>query len=600
MKIEYLRSLTSNTDSAASKLRRGMSFEIDDCKFHLKAMTRPDYQPLVDNKRIIEKLQERITLTNMELITKREHTEKIIKDIKDIKDLLKETEEKRQREKEEKIGKEMFGVRMRWTKIILFCNHPVTGELKQSFLKVHKDELLPSVLDKAYELMELAPHISIERCRLVKYDYSSEVMNQSFDLDEYQYQTIGQIMSVTRYLQVFLETRKENETFKKYNDGGINLEVSVVDLSTVEVVPAEPVRGELGWTDGELKQHIGEEFSINPSCMRIVVEEYNYINNVTSVHDVSIVGGTLKEVLYRGKRANPINFKQLLYVSSDPADYQKKYKDSLMYRIIDFHINSITLDITIPPGPEATPTTTNITERGIIMKIISINEENKGKKRKIQVQVSNSITLDQLKEELVPLIGVPPTGFRVYEIKKYDRRYDSDDEEYELGGLDEILMNIGIKSGSELIVRLGRTVLQEGEKRIKLYLLQVNNTEFCTFMMESIYAEGYTQVREFKRQIIEEAKEQGIDCVLELDKMRLRDKKGVSPGRVYLHDELIDTYSTYKYRPEKMKHYTQMQVYVIRWRPSQCSVDPIEEIILDKRYDPKDFIGKVMFVKEKL
>ena len=59
-----------------------MAFEIDDCKFHLEAMTRPDYQPLVDNKRIIEKLQERITLMNMELITERKHTEKIIKDIK--------------------------------------------------------------------------------------------------------------------------------------------------------------------------------------------------------------------------------------------------------------------------------------------------------------------------------------------------------------------------------------------------------------------------------------------------------------------------------------------------------------------------------------
>ena len=56
-----------------------MTFEIDDCKFHLKAMTRPDYQPLVDNKRIIEKLQERITLMNMELITAREHNEKIKK-----------------------------------------------------------------------------------------------------------------------------------------------------------------------------------------------------------------------------------------------------------------------------------------------------------------------------------------------------------------------------------------------------------------------------------------------------------------------------------------------------------------------------------------
>uniref|UniRef100_A0A1X7SJG7 Uncharacterized protein n=1 Tax=Amphimedon queenslandica TaxID=400682 RepID=A0A1X7SJG7_AMPQE len=47
MKVEYLRSLTSNTDSAASKLRRGMTFEIDDCKFHLKAMTSPDYHAAI-------------------------------------------------------------------------------------------------------------------------------------------------------------------------------------------------------------------------------------------------------------------------------------------------------------------------------------------------------------------------------------------------------------------------------------------------------------------------------------------------------------------------------------------------------------------------
>ena len=65
-----------------------MTFEIDDCKFHLKAMTSPDYQPLVDNKRIIEKLQERITLMNMKLITEREDNEKILKDIKGFVDDL--------------------------------------------------------------------------------------------------------------------------------------------------------------------------------------------------------------------------------------------------------------------------------------------------------------------------------------------------------------------------------------------------------------------------------------------------------------------------------------------------------------------------------
>uniref|UniRef100_A0A1X7URU3 Ubiquitin carboxyl-terminal hydrolase 47 C-terminal domain-containing protein n=1 Tax=Amphimedon queenslandica TaxID=400682 RepID=A0A1X7URU3_AMPQE len=143
-----------------------------------------------------------------------------------------------------------------------------------------------------------------------------------------------------------------------------------------------------------------------------------------------------------------------------------------------------------------------------------------------------------------------------------------------------------------LIVRLGRG-LGRGEIRIRSYLLQVNNTEFCNFMMKSIVTKD-TPVREFKKQIIEEAKVQGIDCVLELDKMRLRVKNGVSPGRVYLDDELIDTSSKEMYveplkGPEK-KDYSQKQLYVIRWRPSQCSVDPIEHILLDSN-DSKHVIG---------
>ena len=74
-----------------------------------------------------------------------------------------------------------------------------------------------------------------------------------------------------------------------------------------------------------------------------------------------------------------------LYVSSDPRDYQKEYKDSLMYKYVDFQFNWILLNITIPPGPEAT--TTKVTEGGIIMKIISTNEENKGKERSNNINV---------------------------------------------------------------------------------------------------------------------------------------------------------------------------------------------------------------------
>ncbi|XP_019860361.1 PREDICTED: uncharacterized protein LOC109588658 [Amphimedon queenslandica] len=169
MKIEYLRSLTSNTDSAASRVRKGMTFEIDDCKFHLKAMTRPDYQPLVDNKRIIEKLQERITLMNMELVTEREHNEKIIKDIKDH---LKDKEAEIDHEYEEVDGCDSLEIDHEYEEVdgcdslsaddyifkdqicslLLYRNNPITGQLTRSRLEVHKNETLPTVLDKAYKV----------------------------------------------------------------------------------------------------------------------------------------------------------------------------------------------------------------------------------------------------------------------------------------------------------------------------------------------------------------------------------------------------------------------------------------------------------------
>uniref|UniRef100_A0A1X7T1P4 Ubiquitin carboxyl-terminal hydrolase 47 C-terminal domain-containing protein n=1 Tax=Amphimedon queenslandica TaxID=400682 RepID=A0A1X7T1P4_AMPQE len=170
--------------------------------------------------------------------------------------------------------------------------------------------------------------------------------------------------------------------------------------------------------------------------------------------------------------------------------------------------------------------------------------------KEIQVLVDKRITLAQLKEELVPLIGVPSTGFRLYRFSGY--------EEYEMERLDKTLKNI--KSGSKLIVRLGRA-LGRAEYRIKLYLLQVNNTEFCKFMMKPIVAKD-TPVRELKKQIIEEAKVQGIDCVLELDKMRLRDKRGIIPDSVYLDDESIDTTSQMYVEPltgTEMKHEAQIQ-----------------------------------------
>ena len=45
--------------------------------------------------------------------------------------------------------------------------------------------------------------------------------------------------------------------------------------------------------------------------------------------------------------------------------------------------------------------------------------------------------------------------------------------------------------------------------------------------------------------------------------------------------------------PEKKLYEGQIQVYVIRWHPSQFSVDPMEDIILDNGYNVKHVIEKV-------
>ena len=38
--------------------------------------------------------------------------------------------------------------------------------------------------------MELAPHIPIERCHLVKYNFMKDIIEQSFDLDKVYYSIV--------------------------------------------------------------------------------------------------------------------------------------------------------------------------------------------------------------------------------------------------------------------------------------------------------------------------------------------------------------------------------------------------------------------------
>ena len=55
-----------------------MVLEINDLKYHLQS---PDYPPLVENKREIERMQEKISSLGIQLITQEDQKEKITKEI---------------------------------------------------------------------------------------------------------------------------------------------------------------------------------------------------------------------------------------------------------------------------------------------------------------------------------------------------------------------------------------------------------------------------------------------------------------------------------------------------------------------------------------
>ena len=61
-----------------------MQCELNYLKFCLYEMDGQDYQPLVENKKEIERLQEELSLVGTQLITERQNKEMIMKKIKGI------------------------------------------------------------------------------------------------------------------------------------------------------------------------------------------------------------------------------------------------------------------------------------------------------------------------------------------------------------------------------------------------------------------------------------------------------------------------------------------------------------------------------------
>ncbi|XP_053398003.1 ubiquitin carboxyl-terminal hydrolase 47-like isoform X2 [Mercenaria mercenaria] len=200
--------------------------------------------------------------------------------------------------------------------------------------------------------------------------------------------------------------------------------------------------------------------------------------------------------------------------------------------------------------------------------------------RSLSVFVDKRITLGCFKAELEQYVGVSANNFKVY-------RVYSNNQEFESIRLTETLSFL---EDGRINIKLGRA-LKNGEYRVKVFQLLVNETEPSKFLLDTIFARGMT-VLDSKKMILPEIKlEHNLD--VPLDRCRLRKKTWKNPGTIYVdkqvYEEEIPIYPNWEVfleildGPEQMLSSAQLAVYLRRWYPSKYELGPFEEVVITEQ-----------------
>uniref|UniRef100_A0A3Q3MWL6 Ubiquitin carboxyl-terminal hydrolase 47 n=1 Tax=Mastacembelus armatus TaxID=205130 RepID=A0A3Q3MWL6_9TELE len=257
--------------------------------------------------------------------------------IKSLVQKEKESEEQEKRQRE---------IERNTCKIKLFCMHPVKM-MMESKLEVHKDKTLREATEMAYKLMELEGVVPLDCCRLVKYDEFHEYLERSYEGEEDT--PMGLLLGGVKSSYMFdllLETRQPEQVFQPYKPGEVMVKVHVVDLKNETIASPISVRAYLNQTITEFKQLIAQ-VSFLLKTMRVVLERcYN------DLRLLYVPNKTLKaEGFFRSNK--------VFVESSESTDLQVAFTDSLLWKLLDRHGNTIRLLVLLPeqsPGTLANRT----------------------------------------------------------------------------------------------------------------------------------------------------------------------------------------------------------------------------------------------------
>uniref|UniRef100_A0A8C7SEL6 Ubiquitin carboxyl-terminal hydrolase 47 n=1 Tax=Oncorhynchus mykiss TaxID=8022 RepID=A0A8C7SEL6_ONCMY len=257
--------------------------------------------------------------------------------IKHLVQREKESEEQEKRQRE---------IERNTCKIKLFCMHPVKMmAMMENKLEVHKDKTLREATEMAYKLMELDGVVPLDCCRLVKYDEFHEYLERSYEGEEDT--PMGLLLGGVKSSYMFdllLETRRPEQVFQPYKPGEVMVKVHVVDLKTDTVAPPVSIRAYLNQSITEFKQLIAQ-VKLSAETMRVVLERcYN------DLRLLYVPNKTLKaEGFFRSNK--------VFVESSESPDHQVTFTDSLLWKLLDRHGNTIRLFVSLPvqsPGTNRT------------------------------------------------------------------------------------------------------------------------------------------------------------------------------------------------------------------------------------------------------
>uniref|UniRef100_A0A8C7Y2Z6 Ubiquitin carboxyl-terminal hydrolase 47 n=1 Tax=Oryzias sinensis TaxID=183150 RepID=A0A8C7Y2Z6_9TELE len=229
--------------------------------------------------------------------------------IKSLVQKEKESEEQEKRQRE---------IERNTCKIKLFCVHPVKMMI-ESKLEVHKDKTLREATEMAYKvcrlftvlLMELEGVVPLDCCRLVKYDEFHEYLERSYEGEEDT--TMGSLLGGVKSSYMFdllLETRRPEQVFQPYKPGEVMVKVHVVDLKSETIAPPISVRAYLNQSITEFKQLIDQVWGSSGVTRFLHLHRFDSFSELT--------------------------------------DHQVPFTDSLLWKLLDRHGNTIRLLVLLP------------------------------------------------------------------------------------------------------------------------------------------------------------------------------------------------------------------------------------------------------------